>query len=91
MKSNVRVIRRKGVRELLVQFLDFVPNREIIRIARVGWAQVEEFWVFARPDGVITPPGMPQAKRVSYQLDAAATQHGLHVAGTTAGWKTSVA
>jgi putative DNA primase/helicase len=34
---------------------------------------------------------MPQAKRTSYVLDATAERHGLHVAGTAAGWATEIA
>ena len=47
--------------------------------------------LFVRPDEVIMPPGMPQARNVTYVLDAAAIRHGLHVTGTAAEWATEVA
>jgi putative DNA primase/helicase len=76
----------------LVQFLAFKPRREIIRMPRVGWAEIGSHWlIFVRPDEVITQPGMPQAGNVTYVLDAAATRHGLHVTGTAAEWATEIA
>jgi hypothetical protein len=44
-----------------VQFLCFKPRREIIRMPRVGWAEVGSHWIFVRPDEVITPTGMCRA------------------------------
>jgi putative DNA primase/helicase len=44
-----------------------------------------------RPEEVITPADMPQARHTSYLLDATATRHGLHVAGTAEGWAAEVA
>ena len=70
--------------------LYFKPKREIIRMPRVGWAQVGSHWIFVRPDGVITPSGMSQASYTNYQLDTT-SQHGLHVAGTTAEWAAEIA
>jgi hypothetical protein len=43
-----------------VQFLRFKPRREIIRMPRVGWAEVGSHWIFVRPDEVFVPRGMPQ-------------------------------
>src|SRR5262245_57273210 len=91
MKAGIHVVGRDIARKALVQFLYFKPRREIIRMPRVGWAEVGLHWIFARPDEVITPPGMPQAGHVTYVLDAAAIQHGLHVAGTTAEWADEIA
>jgi uncharacterized protein (DUF927 family) len=92
MKAGVHVVGREGVQRALVQFLGFKPKHEIVRVPRVGWAQIGEGWmIFVRPDEVITPPGMPQAGHTSYKLDAAATRHGLHIAGTTAEWAAEVA
>jgi len=56
----------------------------------VGWAQVGEHWIFVRPEEVITPADMPQARDTSYLLEPA-TRHGLHVAGTAAEWATEIA
>jgi uncharacterized protein (DUF927 family) len=62
---------------------------------RVGWAEIKSgvgsHWIFVRPDEVIVPPDMPQARNVTYVLDAAALQHGLHVTGTTAEWAAEIA
>jgi uncharacterized protein (DUF927 family) len=91
MKGGIHVVGRDVARKALLQFLQFKPRGEIIRLPRVGWAQVGSHWVFVRPDEVIVPPGMPQAGNVTYVLDATATQHGLHVAGTTAEWAAEVA
>jgi putative DNA primase/helicase len=92
MKAGVHVVGREGVQKALAQFLGFKPKHEIVRVPRVGWAQVgERSMIFVRPDEVITPPGKPQAERTSYELDAAATRHGLHIAGTTAEWAAEVA
>jgi hypothetical protein len=81
-KAGVHIVGRDGVQKALVQFLRFKPKREIVRVPRVGWAQIGERWIFVRPDGVITPADMPQARHTSYLLDATATRHGLHLAGT---------
>ena len=91
MKAGVHVVRRKAVPEALTQFLSFRPKHEIVRMARVGWAQVGSHWIFVRPDKVLTPAGMPQASHISYVLDTTASRHGLHIAGTTAEWQTEVA
>jgi uncharacterized protein (DUF927 family) len=92
MKAGVHVVGREGVQKALAQFLGFKPKHEVVRVPRVGWAQVGEGWmIFVRPDEVITPPGMPQATRTSYELAAAATRHGLHIAGTTTEWAADVA
>jgi hypothetical protein len=91
MKAGIHVVGRDVARKALVQFLYFKPRREIIRMPRVGWAEVGLHWIFARPDEVITPPGMPQAGHVTYVLDAAAIRHGLHVTGTTAEWAAEIA
>src|SRR6516162_10004502 len=91
MKAGIHVVGRDVARKALVQFLHFKPRREIIRMPRVGWAEVGLHWIFARPDEVITPPGMPQAGHVTYVLDEAAIRHGLHVTGTTAEWAAEIA
>jgi uncharacterized protein (DUF927 family) len=91
MKAGIHVVGRDDVKNALVQFLRFKPKREIIRMPRVGWAEVGSHWIFVRPDEVIMPPGMPQARSVTYVLDAAAIRHGLHVAGTAAEWAAEVA
>ena len=91
MKAGVHVVGRDVAAKALVQFLRFKPRREIIRLPRVGWAQVGSHWVFVRSDEVITPKGMPPTSNTTYVLDAAATRHGLHVAGTTAEWAAEVA
>jgi uncharacterized protein (DUF927 family) len=91
MKAGIHVIGRDVAQKALVQFLRFKPRREIIRMPRVGWAEVGSHWIFVRPDEVLVPPGMPQARNVTYVLDAAAIQHGLHVEGTSAEWATEVA
>src|SRR5262249_6091148 len=91
MKAGIHVVGRDVARKALVQFLYFKPRREIIRMPRVGWAEVGLHWIFARPDEVITPPGMSATKNVKYELDATAIRHGLHVAGTTAAWATEIA
>ncbi len=90
-KAGIYVVGRDGAQKALVQFLRFKPKHEIVRMPRVGWALVGSHWIFVRPDEVITPPGMPQAEHTSYKLDAAATRHGLHVAGTAAEWAVEVA
>src|SRR5262249_11932365 len=91
MKAGIHVVGRDVAQNALVQFLRFKPRREIIRMPRVGWAEVGSHWIFARPDEVITQPGMPQAGNVTYVLDAAAIRHGLHVQGTAAEWATEIA
>jgi uncharacterized protein (DUF927 family) len=91
MKGGVHIVARDVVRKPLTQFLHFKPKQEIIRMPRVGWAQVGSHWVFVRPDEVITPPGMPTRRDTTYVLDTAATRHGLHVAGTTAEWVAEIA
>jgi putative DNA primase/helicase len=90
-KAGIHVVGRAGVQKALVQFLHFKPKNEIVRVPRVGWAQVGERWIFVRPDEVITPADMPRASRTSYLLDATATRHGLHVAGPAAEWATEIA
>jgi Domain of unknown function (DUF927) len=79
-KGGVHIVGREGAQKALVQFLRFKPKHEIIRMPRVGWAQVDGYWIFVRPDQVTT-----------YLLDAAGTDHGLHVAGTTEEWATKIA
>jgi putative DNA primase/helicase len=91
MKGGVHVVARDVAQKALVQFLRFKPRQEIIRMPRVGWAQVGSHWIFVRPDEVITPPGMPMQRGTTYVLDTAATRHGLHVAGTTAAWVAEIA
>jgi len=91
MKAGIHVVGRDVARKALVQFLYFKPRREIIRMPRVGWTEVGLHWIFVRPDEVIVPPGMPQVQSATYVLDATATQHGLHVAGTTAEWAAEIA
>lgn len=91
MKAGVHVVGREGVQDALVRFLRFKPKHEIVRMSRVGWAQVDKHWIFVRPDEVITPQDMPQVRHTTYLLDSTATRHGLHVAGTEEGWKTEVA
>jgi uncharacterized protein (DUF927 family) len=91
IKAGVHVVGREGVQKALAQFLGFKPKHEIVRVPHVGWAQVGERWIFVRPDEVITPAGMSQAGRTSYQLDTAAIRHGLHIAGTAAEWAAEVA
>jgi uncharacterized protein (DUF927 family) len=89
-RAGVHVVRRKAVPEALVQFLYFKPKHEIIRMPRVGWAQDGSHWIFVRPEKVITPADMPQARDTTHLLDAA-TRHGLHVAGTAAEWGAEIA
>jgi hypothetical protein len=91
MKAGIHVVGRDAAREALLQFLNFKPKHEIVRLPRVGWAQVGSHWIFVRPDEVIMPAGMPKAQSTTYVLDAAATRHGLHVAGTAAEWAAEVA
>jgi hypothetical protein len=95
MKAGIHVVGRDVAQNALVQFLRFKQKHEIVRMPRVGWAEVrskvESHWIFARPDEVIVPPDMPQARNVTYVLDAAALQHGLHVAGTAAEWAAEIA
>ena len=92
MKAGVHVVGRDVVQKALVQFLRFKPRREIIRMPRVGWAEVGSHWsIFVRPDEVIMPPGMPTPRGTSYVLDATATRHGLQVEGTAAEWAAEVA
>ena len=91
MKAGIHVVGRDVARTALAQFLRFKPRREIIRMPRVGWAQVGSHLIFVRPDEVITPPGMPGADNTTYELDRTATRHGLHVAGTAAEWADKVA
>jgi len=91
MQAGVRVVWREGSRKALVQFLHFKPKREIIRMPRVGWAEVGSHWIFVRPNEVITAPGMSSAKNVKYELDATAARHGLHIAGTAAAWAAEIA
>ena len=91
MKAGVHFVGRKVAQKALAQFLYFKPRREIIRMPRVGWAQVGTYWVFVRPDEIFTPPGMPQASNTTYVLDKAAARHGLHVEGTAAQWASEVA
>ena len=89
MKGGIHVVGRDVAQKALVQFLRFKPRGEIVRMPRVGWAQVGGHWIFVRPDEVIMPPGMPRG--TSYTLDATATRHGLHVEGTAAEWAAEVA
>jgi hypothetical protein len=99
--SGVLVVAGTRAQRGLVRFLKFRPKQEIIRMPRVGWAQIDDppydptqgshYWIFARPDEVLTPPDMPAQRNTSYELDTAVTQHGLHVAGTTAGWVAEIA
>jgi uncharacterized protein (DUF927 family) len=91
MKAGVHVVGRDVAQRALAQFLGFKPKREIIRMPRVGWARVGLRWIFVRPDEVITPSGMPKERDTIYVLDAVATRHGLHVAGTAADWAAEVA
>jgi uncharacterized protein (DUF927 family) len=91
-KAGVHIVGRDDVQKALVQFLRFKPKREIVRISRVGWAQVGSHWIFVRPDGVIAPADMPQASHTSsYLLDTTVTRHGLHVAGTAEAWGAEIA
>ena len=91
MRAGVHIIKRDGVRDALVRYLYFKPRREIVRMPRVGWAEVGSHLIFVRPDEVFTPAGMPKAA-TSYVLDTGASQrHGLHVAGTAAEWAAEVA
>jgi uncharacterized protein (DUF927 family) len=91
MKAGVHVVGRADAKDALVQFLHFKPKREIIRVPRVGWAEIGSKWIFVRPDEVITPAGMPRGHSTTYVLDRSATRHGLHVAGTAAEWAAEVA
>jgi Domain of unknown function (DUF927) len=92
MKAGIHVVARDDVKNALVRFLRFKPRREIIRMPRVGWAEVGSHWaIFVRPDEVFMPPGMPTPRGTSYTLDATATRHGLHVEGTAAEWAAEVA
>ncbi len=88
MKAGIHVVGRDGAQKALVTFLNFKPKREIARVPHVGWAQVGASWIFVRPDEVITPM---DTGSTNYVLDAAATRHGLHLAGTAAEWATEIA
>jgi putative DNA primase/helicase len=90
-RAGIHVVGRDGAQKALVQFLGFKPKHEIVRMLRVGWAQVGERPIFVRPDEVITPTDMPKADHTSYLLDTTATRHGLHIAGTTVEWATEIA
>ena len=90
MKAGVHVVAGEAVPKALAQFLRFKPKNEIVRVSRVGWAQVGDRWIFVRPEEVITPSGMSRAGYSSYLLDTT-SQHGLHVAGTTAEWVIEIA
>jgi uncharacterized protein (DUF927 family) len=91
MKAGVHVIKRDNTRKALTAYLYYKPKREIIRMPHAGWAQVGPHWIFVRPDEVILPAGMPRADSTTYELDAGATRHGLHVVGTAAEWGADVA
>jgi uncharacterized protein (DUF927 family) len=91
MKGGVHVVARDVIQKPLVRFLHFKPKQEIVRMPRVGWAQVGSHWIFVRPDEVITPTGMPTQRATTYVLEMTATRHGLHVAGTTAEWGAEIA
>lgn len=89
LRSGVHVIRRKTAAKALAQFLGFGPKKEIVRMPRVGWAQVGARWVFVRPDEVLMPAGMQAT--TNYRLDTTANRHGLHIAGTAAAWAAEIA
>jgi hypothetical protein len=89
-KAGVHLVGRDVAKKALAQFLNFKPRHEIIRMPRVGWAQVGSHWVFVRPDEVITRSDMPRSSNTTYVLDKDATRHGLHVAGTAAEWAKEV-
>jgi uncharacterized protein (DUF927 family) len=91
LKAGIHVVARDVVQEPLVRFLHFKPKHEIVRMPRVGWAQVGSHWIFVRPDEVITPTGMPRQRDTTYVLDTTETRHGLHVAGTAKEWATEIA
>jgi hypothetical protein len=91
MKGGIHVVARDVVQKPLIRFLHFKPKQEIIRMPRVGWAQVGSHWVFVRPDEVITPTGMPRQRDTAYVLDTTETRHGLHVAGTAEEWAAEIA
>lgn len=40
MKAGVHIVGREAVPKALARFLRFKPKREIVRMPRVGWAQV---------------------------------------------------
>jgi uncharacterized protein (DUF927 family) len=90
-RAGVHLVRRKGLHKALVQFLNFNTRREIVRMPRIGWAEIRRHWVFVRPNEVIMPPSMSSARNVTYEFDATTKQHGLHVAGTAAAWANEVA
>ena len=93
MKAGIHVVGRDVAQKALVQFLRFKPRREIIRMPRVGWAEVGSHWmIFVRPDEVIMPPGMPQAAR--HELCARCEPRpgtGCTSQGTAAEWAAEVA
>src|SRR6516162_2318404 len=91
MKGGIHIVGRDVAQKALVQFLRIKPRGEIVRLPRVGWAEVGSHWIFVRPDEVIVPPGMSATKNVKYELDTAAIRHGLHIAGTTAAWAAEIA
>jgi hypothetical protein len=99
MRAYVHIVAGTRAQKGLVRFLKFRPKQEIVRMPRVGWAQVEShgsrggshYWIFSRPEEVLTPPDMPAQRKTSYELDTTVTQHGLHVAGTTAEWSAEIA
>jgi len=90
MKAGVHVVRRDAANKALVRFLGFKPRREIVRMPRPGWAEIDGRWIFVRPDETII--GTPKRRDTTYILDAAVGRHhGLHVAGTTEEWAAEVA
>jgi hypothetical protein len=91
MQSGVHLIHRKGASEALVAFLRYKPKREIVRMPRVGWAQIGTHWVFVRSEEVIVPPSMSKAGNTTYELESTAISHGLHVAGTAEAWGAEIA
>ena len=79
MKAGVHVVARDDVQNALVQFLRFKPRRDHPHAARgVGRGRIA-LMIFVRPDEVIMPPGMPQARQRDLCARRGRDRHGLHV------------
>jgi hypothetical protein len=78
MKAGVHVVRRKAVPEALAGFLYFKPKREIIRMSRVGWAQVGDQFTRALALIAALPPS-PALRGEEIKLQVALLHPLIHV------------
>jgi hypothetical protein len=83
MKAGVHVVRRKAVPEALAGFLYFKPKREIIRMSRVGWAQVGDQFTRALALIAALPPS-PALRGEEIKLQVALLHPLIHVRGHAA-------